>query len=92
MDSHHGQLSDISAMPIPNLVRLFHQLTRSVSEAEKNLSTDTQADPNRQALLAKLDGQKQLMLRIRDMVIARSAGGGTRFVLRPEPLPLSLSL
>ncbi|KAH9972706.1 hypothetical protein BGW80DRAFT_339810 [Lactifluus volemus] len=75
MDPHHGQLSDISAAPIPNLVHLFHQLTRSVSEAEKNLSTD----PNRQALLAKLDAQKRLILRIREMVIARTAGAGTSF-------------
>jgi hypothetical protein len=71
-------LHSIAAAPIPELVRLFHQLTRSVTEEEKNLPAagNSDGEAERQALRAKLDNQKQLMRHIRDTISART--GGTR--------------
>jgi hypothetical protein len=68
---------NIATAPIPQLVSFFHQLKRDVMEAEKNLLEADNfggeaADPRQQIIREKLDNQKQLMLRIRDIVSART--------------------
>jgi hypothetical protein len=71
--------NSIATASIPQLVSFFQQLRRSVMEAEKDLleadnSGGEAADLRRQNLREKLDHQKQLMLRIRDIVSARTGG------------------
>jgi hypothetical protein len=69
-------LANIADAPVQQLWGLFNQLKHAITEGEKNLhaagNPGGEADLQRQALRTKLDSQKQVMLRIRDMIIAKS--------------------
>jgi hypothetical protein len=71
----HG-LNNMADASIPQLINLFNQLRHSVMEGEKSFLTASnsvgEADPQRQAVRTKLDNQKQLMHRIRDIINAKS--------------------
>ena len=66
-------------MPLPQLTGVYGQLARTVEEGERNLNaagntggeSDTQ---QRQALRTRLDGQKQLLIHIRDLINQRRQG------------------
>ena len=61
-------LNSIAEAPLPHLINIFNQLARSVTEGEKSLQALGEPDPQRRA---KLDNQKQIMLRIREIITAR---------------------
>jgi hypothetical protein len=61
-------LNNLADAPLPHLINIFNQLARSVSEGEKSLLALGEPDPQRRA---KLDNQKQFMLRIREIIGAR---------------------
>ena len=65
-------------MPVQQLSGIYGQLMRSVEEGERNLnataSTGGETDMQRQALRARLDGQKQLLINIRDLINLKRQG------------------
>ena len=65
-------------MPVPQLTSIYGQLMRSVEEGERTLnaaaSTGGEGDMQRQALRARLDGQKQLLINIRDLINLKRQG------------------
>ena len=66
-------------MPLQQLGNVYTQLARTVEEGERNLnaagSTGGESDmQQRQALRVRLDGQKQLLINIRDMINSRRQG------------------
>ncbi|KAH9972703.1 hypothetical protein BGW80DRAFT_339666 [Lactifluus volemus] len=61
-------LNNIADAPLPHLINIFNQLARSVTEGEKTLQALGEPDPQRRA---KLDNQKQIMLRIREIITVR---------------------
>jgi hypothetical protein len=71
----HG-FGNIADAPVSQLVHLFNQLMHSVTEGEKKFLAASnsvgEADPQRQAIRAKLDSQKQFILRIRDIINAKT--------------------
>ena len=63
-------------MPLPQLTGVYAQLARTIEEGKRNLnaagSTGGESDmQQRQALRARLDGQKQLLINIRDLINSR---------------------
>ncbi|KAI0249895.1 hypothetical protein BJV78DRAFT_1224130 [Lactifluus subvellereus] len=75
-------LSNIAEASVPQLCTFFNQLKHAITEGEKNLhaagNSGGEVDPQRQALRAKLESQKQVMLRIREMIAmktGRPSGG-----------------
>jgi len=75
-------LGNITDAPVQQLFNLFNQLKYAITEGEKKFraagNSGGEVDPQRQALRAKLDSQKQVLFRIRDMIIAKTgrASGG----------------
>ncbi|KAI9440238.1 hypothetical protein BJY52DRAFT_131749 [Lactarius psammicola] len=66
-------------MPVPQLTSFYAQLMRAVEEGERNFNaagnTGGESDMQRQALRAKLDQQKQLLINIRDLINLKRQGG-----------------
>ncbi|KAI9454566.1 hypothetical protein BJY52DRAFT_1188853 [Lactarius psammicola] len=73
----HGLHKNFLEMPLPQLSNFYSQLMRAVENGEKNFpsSTGGESDMQRQALQAKLDNQKQLLINIRDLIDLKRQGG-----------------
>jgi hypothetical protein len=63
-------IQSVADFPLPHLAHVFSQWARSVSEGEKTLHALGEPDPQRRA---KLDNQKQIMLRIRELINVRTS-------------------
>ncbi len=74
----HGLHKNFVEMPVPQLTNFYAQLMRAVEEGEKSFnaagSTGGESDMQRQALRAKLDSQKQLLINIRDLINLKRQG------------------
>lgn len=72
-----GPPKNFGEMTIPQLSNLYAQLMRAVEEGERSFNasgTSGESDMQRQALRAKLDSQKQLLVNIRDLVNLKRQG------------------
>ena len=74
----HGLHKNFVEMPVPQLTNFYAQLMRAVEEGEKSFnaagSTGGESDMQHQALRAKLDNQKQLLINIRDLINLKRQG------------------
>ncbi|KAI0297271.1 hypothetical protein B0F90DRAFT_1740642 [Multifurca ochricompacta] len=72
----HGLPNNIADASLPQLTTFHNQLIRVVMEGEKSLSAASssggEGDAQRQAFRNKLDNQKQILLRIRELINAKS--------------------
>ncbi|KAI9434182.1 hypothetical protein H4582DRAFT_1981117 [Lactarius indigo] len=65
-------------MPVLQLSNVYSQLVRNVEDGEKNLNaagTGGESDMHRQALRARLDSQRQVLVNIRDLINLKRQGG-----------------
>ncbi|KAH9178380.1 hypothetical protein EDB89DRAFT_1170960 [Lactarius sanguifluus] len=73
----HGHHKHFVEMPVPYLSNAYDQLTRAVERGEKNLNAagaSCRNDMQRQALRARLDSQKELLINIRDLIKSKRQG------------------
>ncbi|KAH9029865.1 hypothetical protein EDB85DRAFT_1891902 [Lactarius pseudohatsudake] len=63
-------------MPVPQLSNVYNQLVRTVEDGEKTLhAAGGESDMQHQALRARLDNQKQVLVNIRDLINLKRQGG-----------------
>ena len=70
-----GFRMNVSEMPAPQLSGIYGQLMRAVEEGENNLNAPASTGGmQRRALRARLDGQKQLLINIQDLISLKRNG------------------